>query len=330
VTDPKQYRDLRRTEGSSSPAGRLPFGEAKSLRLRRIDPGGALSAPGDPPAPRSGAGAFVLATVPARRGSGRLQALIAALLSFILLGSLAALAVIGSGGLPGAPVVPPGVQLEQEVVRDSPVEALPEPAGGVAGAPGQAGPSGQGSAEAPSTTPSVVDETEPPVRVIPAEGGDDGQGEEDQGGGGQGGGGGGQGGGGGGQGGGGGSDDDDDAGGKGDTADEGEPPGGGGLVGGTPDGSGDDGGKDEVKAKGKGPKATGKGHEKAKGKGHQKAKGKGHIHDGDGSVDQVAEPGKGKGKGKDKGATGQPAEAPPAGGPPAEGKGKGNGKGSGG
>jgi hypothetical protein len=285
--------------------------------LRRIDPGGALSAPGDPPAPGSGAGAFVLATVPARRGSGRFQALIAALLSFILLGSLAALAVIGSGGLPGAPVVPPGVQLEQEVVRDSPVEALPEPAGGVAGAPGQAGQGGQGSSEAPATTPSVVDETEPPG-VIPAEGDQDGQGDE---------------GGGGGQGGGGGSDDDDDAGGNGDTADEGGQAGGGGPVGDAPDGSGDDGGKDEVKAKGKEPKATGKGHEKAKGKGHQKAKGKGHIHDGDGSVDQV-EPGndKGKAKGKDKGAGGQPAEAPPgsAGGPPAEGKGKGNGKGSGG
>ncbi|MGH2657798.1 MAG: hypothetical protein ACRDIZ_14080, partial [Actinomycetota bacterium] len=121
MTDRDQYRDLRRTEGPSSPTGRLPFGEAKPLRLRRIDPGGALSAPGDPPAPGSGAGDFVLATVPARRGSGRLQALIAALLSFILLGSLAALAVIGSGGLPGAPVVPPGVQLEQEVVRESPV-----------------------------------------------------------------------------------------------------------------------------------------------------------------------------------------------------------------
>jgi hypothetical protein len=310
VTDREQYRDLRRTEGSSSPAGRLPFGEAKPLRLRRIDRGGALSAPGDPPVPGSGAGAFVLATVPTRRGSGRFQALIAALLSFILLGSLAALAVIGSGGLPGAPVVPPGVQLEQEVVRDSPVEALPEPAGGVAGAPGQAGPGGQGSAEAPATTPSVVDETEPPTRVIPVEGSDDGQG------------------------GGGGSDDDDDAGANGDTADEGGPAGGGGLVGVTPDGSGDGGGKDEVKAKGKGkePKATGKGHEKAKGKGHQKAQGKGHIHDGGGSVDQVAEPGKGKGKGKDKGTAGQPAEAPPgsAGGPSAEGKGKGNGKGSGG
>jgi hypothetical protein len=319
VTDREQYRDLRRTEGSSSPTGRLPFGEAKPLRLRRIDSGGALSAPGDPPAPGSGAGAFVLATVPARRGSGRLQALIAALLSFILLGSLAALAVIGSGGLPGAPVVPPGVQLEQEVVRDSPIEALPEPAGGVAGAPGQEGPGGQGSAEASATTPPVVDETEPPS-VIPTEGDQDGQGEEGQGGGG-------------GQGsGGGGSDDDDDAGGNGDTGDEGGQAGGGDPVGDTTNGSGGSGGKDEVKAKGKGPKATGKGHEKAKGEGHQKAKGKGHIHDGEGAGDQDADPGDDKGKGKDKGAAGQPAGAPPAsaGGPPAEGKAKGKGKGSGG
>jgi hypothetical protein len=313
------------------PAGQLPFGEAKPLRLRRIDPGGALSAPGDPPAPGSGAGAFVLATVPARRGSGRLQALIAALLSFILLGSLAALAVIGSGGLPGAPVVPPGVQLEQEVVRESPVEALLEPAGGVAGAPGPAGPS---SAEAPATTPSVVDETEPPG-VIPAEGDQDGQGDEGgaRGGGGQGEGGQGE----GGQGGGGGSDEDDAADGNGDTVDEGGQVGGGDPVGETPDGSGDGGGKDEVKAKaiGKGhEKAKGQGHEKAMGKGHQKAMGKGDTNDGDGGGDQVAEPGndKGKGKGKDKGAAGQPAGAPPgaAGGTPAEGKGKGNGKGSGG
>lgn len=306
MSDRDRYGDLRRTEGPSSPAGRLPFGEAKPLRLRRIDPEGALWAPGDAPAHGSGAGGFVLATEPARAGTGRLQALIAVLLSFLFLGSLTALALIGSGGLPGGPLLPPQFQLEQEVVRGPPVEALPVSPGGPAGAPGQAG---QGSEEAPTTTPPVVDETEPPG-VIPAGGGQDGQGDEDQDG----------------------TGDQNGSGDEGDDVDQGGPPGGEGPTGDGPDGPAVSAGSDEVTGNGKGPKATGKGHQKAKGTGHQKAKGKGHIHDGDGSGDHAAEPG--KDKGKDKGADGHPAGGPPgsSGGPPADGPGhgKGTGKGPGG
>jgi hypothetical protein len=329
VTDREQYRDLRRTEGPSSPAGRLPFGEAKPLRLRRIDPGGARS-PGDTPAPGSGAGAFVLTTVPAGRGNGRLQAVIAALLSFLLLGSLTALAFLGSGGLPGAPVVRPGIQLEQEVVRESPVEALPAPSGGVAGAPGQAGQVDEDSAEAPTTTPAVVDETGPPG-VIPAQGGQDAEGDEGQGGDG-----------------GGGSGDDDDAGGQDETGDqggiggegetggEGDTGGEGEAVGGgpaevAPDGS--EGGEGKVVGK---VEVTGKGHQKAKGQGHGTGQGKGHANDAAEGGVAGDEPGKGKikgkGKSKDSGAAGQPAGGPSgsAGGHPPDDKGKGNGKGSGG
>jgi hypothetical protein len=323
VTDREQYRDLRRNEGPSSPAGRLPFGEAKPLRLRRIDPGGALS-PGDTPAPGSGAGAFVLTTVPAGRGNGRLQAVIAALLSFLLLGSLTALAFLGSGGLPGAPVVRPGIQLEQEVVRESPVEALPAPSGGVAGAPGQAGQVDEDSAEAPTTTPAVVDETGPPG-VIPAQGGQDAEGDEGQGGDG-----------------GGGSGDDDDAGGQDETGDqggiggEGETGGEGEAVGGgpaevAPDGT--EGGEGKVVGK---VEVTGKRHQKAKGQGHGTGQGKGHANDAAEGGVAGDEPGKGKikgkGKSKDSGAAGQPAGGPSgsAGGHPPDDKGKGNGKGSGG
>ncbi|HZA83839.1 MAG TPA: hypothetical protein VFC13_20605, partial [Actinomycetes bacterium] len=97
----------------------------------------------------------------------------AALLSLLLLGSLAALALIGSGGLPGSPVVPARSPLVREV-EGSPVQVLPglAPEGGSA-----AGPPAQ--PPVPAVVPPAVDEAAPPATTdLQQGGGQDGQGDQ--------------------------------------------------------------------------------------------------------------------------------------------------------
>ena len=319
MTDP--YRDLRRTEGSSSPVGRPSFGEAKPLRLRRIGPERTLSAPGESPAASAGVFGFATVAEPARTTS-RPQALLAALLSVLLLGSLTALALIGSGGLPSSPVAPLPTPLVRDVVG-SPVEPV---SGG--------GPAGQPEVEVPELVPPAVDETASPLPVGGGDQGGGGQGDEDQGG--EGGGGGDQGG--GGQGGGdqGGGDQGGDGQGEGETGGGGQDGGGevppGGEVQPPPSDGGDSVAK-ESEGGATNAKAKAKAEAKGKGKGHQKQKGKGH-----GGMTGEG-PGKGKGMGHEKHGKEKASEpssesvteadegedpgSPPAGPPASPGKGKG-------
>ncbi len=301
-------RDLRRIEGPSPPAGRPTLGEAKPLRLRRIGPEG--PEPGE--ALAGDVVALAAALRPARTGA-RLQALTAALLSLLLVGSFAALGLIGGGGLPGTPPDRPPTPLVREV-EASTIEAVPG-ARERAVIVGEPEP-GLGAEFGPAfgVVPGPADEPSPPG-VLPQGGGyrgDEGQDQdgetEGQGGGG------------------------DQAGGKDQTGGLGD--GNQGVQPGS--GSGQEAQGDQGTNEG-----LGMGHEKAKGKGHGTGKGKGHEKDGEGDGTGS------KGKGKDKGPPGGgkskakqasaggtskgkgPASAPPNDEPPAQPKGS-KGKGNGG
>jgi hypothetical protein len=280
VADRDRYRELRQSEIGTPPAG--DFGEAKPLRLRRIDREAALSSSRRPTTPR----ARVTAPVPTRPGSGRprrgsdrLAGLIAVLLSFLLVGSLAALALIGSGGLPATGPAAPRSPLAQEV-DGSPVEAPSPPPDEQAPATGEEPP-------APSTIPAVIGRG----------GGVDGDLDEPDGDGSGGGGGGGAGQT-GGQGGQGQEEPGDATGGEFGEAGEGaatQPPGVVGEDAGGNDAAsegkekpdkpapqGNAAGHDKDKGKGKPaspPDASGAGHSKGKGAGHVPGKGKGHESD---------------------------------------------------
>jgi hypothetical protein len=225
-----------------------------------------------------------------RRGNERLSSLIAALLSFLLVGSLAALALIGSGGLPATSPATPRSPLAQEV-EASPVEA---------------------PAEGPTEGEQSPAEEVPPPATIPAVTGR-GTGvvpdldEPDGGGGGGGNGGGGPGGGEGGQ---------EETGGQ-ETGGQQGGVGEGGPGPGIQPAEGVSTEQQEAKGKGGGnafgrdkpkgkpaspPDASGAGHTMGKGKGHVPGKGKGHENDAVVTEAEASVPpgqAKGAGKGKD-------------------------------
>jgi hypothetical protein len=138
VSDPRRPTRLRRTDFPEGWVYPPVLGEARRARLRRVE----MTTPPSL--------AMVAAPTPSARGrrgrtAERSQAAFAALLAFLLLGSVVALAFIGTGGLPpGAP--PPArsatlaLEAGQEVVA-VPQEADTETGGEKGGAPaGTSGP----------------------------------------------------------------------------------------------------------------------------------------------------------------------------------------------
>jgi hypothetical protein len=135
VRDPARPRRLRPADLPEGSVGPLVLGEARRARLQRVDGGG----PGPATVPIA---AGRVPGRPAARTAERVQALFAALLAALLLGSVVALAFIGTGGLPSERSERGAEQLRSEGQPDQ-VVAAPQEAG--SGASGQGQGQGQGS-----------------------------------------------------------------------------------------------------------------------------------------------------------------------------------------